>query len=164
MSKALITVDYYGTPVVLTTDCVNVAWSCENISHSAEDVGLVDQKDCQEPGLYLWEGTSAVENTGCWDGPPEPELVFHGSVRKVRPGEVEELFRLKPPPNPEDDREEQRKEQRKEFHQFILAVCGNLPESVPWTRRDAALFMRRCCERAINSIDNPGEQDGTQAG
>lgn len=100
--RALIGTDQRGIPIVLATDGDWIGFDCENITTGAEDIGLVDHKDCPEPGLYLWEGYGQVENGGSWDC-VEPETVYHGTVRKVRPEEVAALYAMTPPPEPEPE-------------------------------------------------------------
>lgn len=100
--RALIGVDQRGSPVILATDGPWIAADCENICTGAEDVGLVDARDCPVPGLYLWVGYGQVENGGSWDGPVEPEVVYHGTLRMVMPEEVAELYKMKPPEEEEE--------------------------------------------------------------
>jgi hypothetical protein len=100
--RALVGTDCRGSPIVLATDSGEIACSCEQVSSGAEDIGLVDDKDCPTPGLYLWEGTSRLEtNRGAPWEPAEPEVVFTGTLRPVRPEEVAALYALTPPEEPE---------------------------------------------------------------
>lgn len=98
VERALIAVSVRGVPVVLATDSIWIANDCEEVSDSAEDIGLADAKDCPTPGLYLWEGTGKVVNDGTYDGPPEPTIHYEGTLRPVKPEEVAELYAMVPPP------------------------------------------------------------------
>lgn len=95
--RALIARDQRGFLTVLATDGPWIAGDCENVSTGAEDIGLVDDRDCPGPGLFLFTGFGRVEHGGAWDGAYEPEVVYHGTVRPVRPDEAAELFAMTPP-------------------------------------------------------------------
>lgn len=97
IQRALIGTDQRGIPIILATDGAWIAAECDNVSTGAEDYGLVDGKDCHEPGLYLWEGRGQVISQGApWDC-PELETVYEGTLRKVLPEEVAALYTMKPP-------------------------------------------------------------------
>jgi hypothetical protein len=107
--RALIGTDATGGPIILATDGATVAFDCEEVSTNAEDIGLGRSKDFTEAGLYLWEGTAKMESGGAPWEPGEPEVVYTGTIRKVAPEEVAELYAMEPPePStpPEDDREQ----------------------------------------------------------
>jgi hypothetical protein len=96
-ARALIGTDQQGHLVVLATDSAWVAWDCEHVCTGAEDIGLASTRDCYpERGLYLWEGYSQIGYVGAWDC-QEPDTVYHGTVRRVRPEEVAELYAMTPP-------------------------------------------------------------------
>ena len=95
--RALIARTVSGSLVVLATDGPWITFECENVCDGAEDIGLVDEKECPDNALYLWTGYAQVENTGPWDEAPEPEVVFYGSVRLVEPNEVADLYAMEAP-------------------------------------------------------------------
>lgn len=92
--RALIGTDQRGIPIVLATDSDWISFDCEVISTGVEDIGLGGPEDFPEPGLYLFEGRAENVIGGTWDGPPEPETVYTGTIRKVGPEEVAELYRM----------------------------------------------------------------------
>lgn len=95
--RALIGTDAHGAPVILATDSVVIFGCCEYICTGAEDVGLCAIKECLTPGLYLWEGEGRWEDTGSPWEPGEPEMVWRGKLRPVKPEEVAELYAMTPP-------------------------------------------------------------------
>jgi hypothetical protein len=104
--RALIAVDMAGNPVVLSTDGDWVAWDCANLSASADEIGLTGVEDLPERGLYLWEGTGQLVNHGAWDEPEELDTEYTGTLRRVAPEELAELYGMSPPeviaPNKEE--------------------------------------------------------------
>lgn len=101
--RAMIGTDLRGIPTILATDGGWIKSYCEEIGVYADEVGLVGKHDCQEPGLYLWEGYGEIVNYGAWDEPCEPSVEYTGSIRKVRPDEIETLYAMVPPPQEEDN-------------------------------------------------------------
>lgn len=97
IQRALIGVDQRGVPVVLATDGEGIACDCDNVCTGAEDIGLLDGRDLPKPGLYLWTGTSKIETHQYGIDVYEPEVVYTGTVRPVKPEEVEELYAMQPP-------------------------------------------------------------------
>lgn len=96
--RALIGTDQRGVPIVLATDGESIGFDCEEISTSAEDVGLAVVNDVSQPGLYLWEGTAKiVDPGGSWMGPSEPYTQYKGTLRPVLPEEVASLYAMTPP-------------------------------------------------------------------
>ncbi len=106
IERALIAIDQRGIPIILATDGEWLAADCENISTSAEDVGLCDGRhDFPEgPGLYLFTGQRVINSCG---PEYEPEVEWEGTIRSVSLDEIDALYAMKPPepPFPEDDRE-----------------------------------------------------------
>ncbi len=104
--RALIGTDTKGNPVVLATDGPTIGYDCAEVSTDANDIGLADRKDCLTPGLYLWEGTAAMEHVGDYES-QEQQIVYTGTIRPVLPSEIAELYAMEPPDEmpPEDDRE-----------------------------------------------------------
>jgi hypothetical protein len=98
--RALIGTDARGSPIVLATDGPWIAADVENICSGAEDIGLVDARDLKEPGLYLWQGFGQIGLVS-WDS-NEVETEYIGMLRPVKPEEVAELYRMRPPEPPEE--------------------------------------------------------------
>ena len=90
--RALIAPIINGSPVVLATDGEWIASDCNEVGTYAEDIGIASPKDCPEPGLYLWTGFGQMTHDGS-----KTNIDYHGELRRVRPDEVEELFRMQPP-------------------------------------------------------------------
>lgn len=102
--RALIAVDALERLVILATDGETIADQFEEVGNSAEDCGIADQSDCPDPGLYLFEGTLKwVRSPDTWMGPGEWDLDVNGTVRKVKPEEIEVLY-LMTPPEPEEEK------------------------------------------------------------
>ncbi len=109
IERALIAVDYLGRPIILATDSDEINWFIEENGNNAEEVGLISYEDLlitsdkeKQRGLFLWEGQSKVENVAApWDY-AEPEVVFHGTIRRVEPHEIDVLFQMTPPTILED--------------------------------------------------------------
>jgi hypothetical protein len=86
--------------VVVATDSQWVEMEVDAISAYTDDIGILEPDDYKnEPGLYLWEGTLKCVVTGAPDC-QEPETEYDGKLRKILPGEMEELLAMTPPPSP----------------------------------------------------------------
>ncbi len=94
--RALIGTVVHGSPVVLATDSVQLAYDCGTITANVEDIGLADDKDFPSPGLYLWEGVSGMAHFSSLDGDGY-EVAYKGKARPVEPSEVAALYAMTPP-------------------------------------------------------------------
>jgi hypothetical protein len=97
IERALLATDLGGSVIVLATDSAGIADTVDQVSTDADECGLIDASvECQEPGLYLWEGTSRLEYEN-YEATTPTELVYEGTVRAVRPDEVAVLYAMSPP-------------------------------------------------------------------
>lgn len=101
--RALFVTDIAGNLVLLATDGEEIAYEAGNITTCNHDIGIVDERLTKEPGMYLWTGTVKYVG-GCPDYAPEAE--YDGTVRKVEPHEIAELYAMKPPKPPEPEERE----------------------------------------------------------
>lgn len=97
IERALLGTDLDGVVRILATHSVGIRNTVEGVGTDADECELIDaSRECQEAGLYLWEGTSRLELES-WDAPFPTEVVYDGSVRPVRPDEVGALYAMHPP-------------------------------------------------------------------
>lgn len=105
--RALLAMDAGNIVRILATDSGFIAFDVDEISSDAVEIGVVE-KDVG-PGLWLWEGTVEVVDTGYWDQPVEHVPEYTGSVRAVWDREeIDALFAMtppEPPPDPDEDRD-----------------------------------------------------------
>lgn len=90
--RALIAVGMNGTRVVLATDSERITWETEEISDSAEDLGIPDGPAGAE--LYLFEGEPHTYLSG-----PDyhEETDWRGSTRAVTMEELPALLAMEAP-------------------------------------------------------------------
>lgn len=93
--RALIAVGLSGSAAVVATDGDWIGTDVDNISDSADDVGL--NYPSGRPGLYLWTGTGRLVDNSAPDMPYEPDVEYSGTFRPVRPDELPELLAMEPP-------------------------------------------------------------------
>jgi hypothetical protein len=86
--------------IVLATDGATVAFDVREISDSIDDLGYCSLP--RDTGLYLFEGTPTTSAYHIGDGHYEPETVWNGTVRPVKPEEFAALLAMTPPPEPND--------------------------------------------------------------
>jgi hypothetical protein len=98
--RVLLGTDLHGSAIILATDSPWVAFDCEEISNDAEEIGLINGKDCPDPGLYLWEGEGRLENGNSEYG---PDVIYTGTIRPVAPDELAALYAMTPPEDFSDD-------------------------------------------------------------
>jgi hypothetical protein len=95
VERALLARGLHGSMIVIAT---NGPWLNSDIENGpgdcVEDLGLIGPKECQEPGLYLWEGTGKIY----YSGPDyEPDSSYTGTVRPVTMEELPALLAMEPP-------------------------------------------------------------------
>jgi hypothetical protein len=91
-----------GTCIVVATDSAWVQCEVDAISDGAVDLGIDEP---EEAGLWLWTGELKLECYTSFDNGYEPETEYvMASLERAE--NQPELFKMQPPPDPnEDDRE-----------------------------------------------------------
>ena len=95
MERALIAVGLHGHMVLLATDGPWIANDADAISPNPEDIGIDPLPS--ERGIYLWEGVGEMVSYSIQDGCDPPEPAYSGTIRRVRPEELECLLKMEPP-------------------------------------------------------------------
>lgn len=100
VERALITRDAHGVPFVIATDGAGFAFFMREVCTQVDD--FIDMDIPDGPGIYLFTGTIESE-AASYEYPDERDTVARGETRRVRPEEIEELLKMTPPPEPEED-------------------------------------------------------------
>lgn len=95
-ARALVAIGCLRTGIVIATNSLWIAMECEAISDGTEDLGMLDQHDYDDPGIYLWEGTLRTVTCGPYDS-PEVETEYRGKIRPVEAVELAALLKMSPP-------------------------------------------------------------------
>lgn len=101
-ARALLAVGLNNTVIVIATDSLWLAMETEQISDSADDLGIDTLDLAGHSGIWLWEGR--LSNDVRYSGDTyEPETSYDGMLRVPSFGELPDLLMMTPPEDPNDE-------------------------------------------------------------